>query len=57
MVRSDLIIAGSNFIFNHINENYQKYLNKKKKLMVIFRGITIDYFSQKNISNIKTKDF
>ena len=26
MVRSDLVIAGSNFIFSHINENYSKYL-------------------------------
>ena len=25
MVRSKLIIAGSNFIFNHINENYEKF--------------------------------
>ena len=31
MLESTLIIAGSNFIFNHINENYQKYLNPKKK--------------------------
>ena len=30
MVRSDLIIAGSNFIFSHINKNYSKYLNEKK---------------------------
>ena len=44
MVRSDLIIAGSNFIFSHIKENYTKYLNAKKKLLVIFRGINIDYF-------------
>ncbi|MDB2428271.1 glycosyltransferase family 4 protein [Candidatus Pelagibacter bacterium] len=44
MVRSDLIIAGSNFIFSHIKENYSKYLNAKKKLLVIFRGINIDYF-------------
>ena len=44
MVRSHLIIAGSNFIFSHIKENYSKYLNDKKKLMVIFRGINIDYF-------------
>ena len=51
MVRSKLIIGGSNFIFNHINENYQKYLNpKKKKLMVIFRGINLEYFNAKNIS-------
>ena len=44
MVRSDLIIAGSNFIFSHINENYSKYLNTNKKFLVIFRGINTDYF-------------
>ena len=44
MVRSDLIIAGSNFIFSHIKENYSKYLNNKKKFLVIFRGINVDYF-------------
>ena len=50
MLRSKLTIAGSNFIFNHINDNYSEYLNKNKKLRVIFRGINIDYFNQKNIS-------
>ena len=44
MVRSDLIIAGSNFIFSHIKDNYYKYLSLKKKFLVIFRGINIDYF-------------
>ena len=44
MVRSDLIIAGSNFIFSHINENYSEYLNSNKKFLVIFRGINTDYF-------------
>ena len=44
MTRSDLIIAGSNFIFSHIKQNYSKYLNDKKKLLVIFRGINVDYF-------------
>jgi len=44
MLRSDLIIAGSNFIFSHINDNYLKYLNPKKKFLVIFRGINTDYF-------------
>ena len=44
MVRSDLIIAGSNFIFSHINRNYPKYLDLKKKFLVIFRGINVDYF-------------
>ena len=44
MVRSDLIIAGSNFIFSHINQNYPKYLDLKKRFLVIFRGINVDYF-------------
>jgi len=44
MVRSHLIIAGSNFIFSHIKDNYSKYLDSKKKLLVIFRGINVDYF-------------
>ena len=53
MLRSKLTIAGSNFIFGHINDNYHEYLNKKKKLRVIFRGINIDYFNPKNISILK----
>ena len=54
MTRSKLIIAGSNFIFNHINENYKKYLDpKKQKLMVIFRGINLEYFNARNISENK----
>ena len=44
MVRSHLIIAGSNFIFSHVKENYSKNLSASKKLMVIFRGINVDYF-------------
>ena len=44
MVRSDLIIAGSNFIFSHIKENYSEFLKFKKKFLVIFRGINVDYF-------------
>ncbi|MDA9085055.1 glycosyltransferase family 4 protein [Candidatus Pelagibacter sp.] len=44
MVKSELIIAGSNFIFSHINKNYSKHLDKKKKFLVIFRGINVDYF-------------
>tara|TARA_A100001015_G_scaffold304645_1_gene396160 strand:- start:407 stop:1561 length:1155 start_codon:yes stop_codon:yes gene_type:complete len=44
MLRSDLIIAGSNFIFSHIKENYSELLNIKKKFLVIFRGINVDYF-------------
>jgi len=44
MVRSDLIIAGSNFIFSHIKENYSEFLKYNKKFLVIFRGINVDYF-------------
>ncbi len=55
MTRADLIIAGSNFIFSHIKENYSKYLNKKKKLMVIFRGINVDYFDPTTIIEIEEK--
>ena len=44
MVRSDLIIAGSNFIFSHIKENYSEFLKSTKKFLVIFRGINTDYF-------------
>ena len=53
MLRAQLTIAGSNFIFSHINENDKEYLSKKKKLRVIFRGINIDYYNQKNISILK----
>ena len=53
MVRSNLIIAGSNFIFSHINENYSKYLKPEKKFLVIFRGINTDYYDPKKI---KEKD-
>ena len=53
MLKSNLTIAGSNFIFNHISEKYAEYLNKKKKLRVIFRGINIEYYNQKNISILK----
>jgi glycosyltransferase involved in cell wall biosynthesis len=49
MVRSDLIIAGSNFIFSHINKNYFKYLDLKKKFLVIFRGINVDYYDSTTI--------
>ena len=49
MVRSDLIIAGSNFIFSHISQNYKKNLDLKKKFLVIFRGINVDYFDSSTI--------
>ena len=53
MLRAKLTIAGSNFIFSHINENYSESLSKEKKLRVIFRGINVDYYNQKNISILK----
>ena len=49
MVRSDLIIAGSNFIFNHIKENYSKYLLPEKKFLVIFRGINTEYYNSNKV--------
>ena len=53
MLRAKLTIAGSNFIFSHINENYSEYISKEKKLRVIFRGINVDYYNLKNISILK----
>ena len=49
MVKSDLLIAGSNFIFSHISENYKRFLNSKKKFLVIFRGINTEYFDADTI--------
>jgi len=58
MVRSDLVIAGSNFIFSHINENYsQFFLKNKRKLLVIFRGINTNYFNPQKILPIKLDKF
>ena len=55
MVRSNLIIAGSNFIFSHINKNYSRYLGAKKKLLVIFRGINVDYFDPSTTTETQEK--
>jgi len=55
MVRSDLIIAGSNFIFSHIKENYTEFLKFKKKFLVIFRGINVDYFDSSTKLEIDEK--
>jgi len=58
MVRSDLVIAGSNFIFSHITENYGNFfLEKKRKLLVIFRGININYFNPQKILPRKLDKF
>jgi len=48
MLKSDLIICGSNFIFSHIYENYKNYIHNKK-LLVIFRGINLEYFNKRNV--------
>ena len=55
MVRSDLVIAGSNFIFSHINKNYFKHLSLKKKFLVIFRGINVDYFDPSTTTEAEEK--
>ncbi len=55
MLKSDLIIAGSNFIFSHINENYSNYLASYKKFLVIFRGINTDYFDPNKIKQSDQK--
>ena len=52
MLRSELIIAGSNFIFDHIHKNYSDLINNKK-LMVIFRGVNTEYYDNSKISNEK----
>jgi len=58
MVRSNLTIAGSNFIFAHINENYGNFFsNRKRKLLVIFRGINTNYFNPQKISPLKIEKF
>ena len=55
MLKSDLTIAGSNFIFSHIKENYSEYLKNEKRFLVIFRGINTEYYDQKKI-NTSDKD-
>jgi len=55
MVRADLVIAGSNFIFSHINKNYFKNLSLKKKFLVIYRGINVDYFDPSTTTESQEK--
>jgi len=58
MVRSHLVIAGSNFIFSHINDNYGDFFKDgKRKLLVIFRGINTKYFYSQKISPSKIDKF
>ena len=56
MVKSNLVIAGSNFIFSHIKDNYSDYLNFKNKLLVIFRGINVDYFDPTTKTETEKKE-
>ncbi len=58
MVRSHLVIAGSNFIFSHINEKYGDFFtDNKRKLLVIFRGINTNYFNPQKIIPNKLDKF
>jgi glycosyltransferase involved in cell wall biosynthesis len=55
MAKSNLVIAGSNFIFSHIKNNYSDCLKAKNKLLVIFRGINVDYFDPTTKTEIEEK--
>tara|TARA_Y100000590_G_scaffold398621_1_gene481181 strand:+ start:7764 stop:8930 length:1167 start_codon:yes stop_codon:yes gene_type:complete len=58
MVKSHLVIAGSNFIFSHINEKYGDFfIDNKRKLLVIFRGINTNYFNPQKIIPNKLDKF
>ncbi len=58
MVRSHLVIGGSNFIFSHINSNYGNFFRgSRKKLLVIFRGINTNYFHSNRIPISKIDNF
>ena len=57
MLKSDCVIAGSNFIFSHIKEKYPEYINKMKKFLVIFRGINIEYYDPENIKDSEKNKF
>jgi len=48
MIKSDRVIAGSNFILNHIHSNY----NSKINIDLVKRGIDESYFSPSQIQEI-----
>jgi glycosyltransferase involved in cell wall biosynthesis len=50
MVKPNLIIAVSNFIKNHIQ---QEYKIPESKIQVIHRGVDLDYFSRKKVLNAR----
>jgi len=51
MLKSNYVIAGSNFILNHIHSNY----NIKTNSLVVKRGIDEKFFSKKNVSDDEVK--
>jgi len=54
MVRADLVIGGSNFIFEHVYLNYRNYFkDKKRKFLVIFRGINTDFYNPQKVNQDK----
>ena len=54
MVRADLVIGGSNFIFEHVYLNYGNYFkDTKRKFLVIFRGINTDFYNPQKINQDK----
>ena len=57
MLKSDCVIAGSNFIFKHISENYPEHVPKMKKFLVIFRGINTEYYDPNNINKKERTKF
>jgi glycosyltransferase involved in cell wall biosynthesis len=58
MVRSHLVIAGSNFIFSHIKSYYENFFRDgRRKLLVIFRGINTNYFHSNRIPISKIDNF
>ena len=57
MLKSDCVIAGSNFIFKHITENYPEHVPKIKKFLVIFRGINTEYYDPNNINKKERAKF
>ena len=55
MLRSKLTIAGSNFIFGHINEHYNEYLSKKKEIKSYFQRNKRRLFQSKKYLNFKAR--
>lgn len=54
MTKGDVVIAVSNFVQNHLLENYDI---EESKIRVIHRGIDTDYFSNQAINEKKLNDY